>query len=170
MKTFFILTGSIILNSFSSLAQKTAISSEITLPNFNENLTIFYVEISIILFLLFTINVLAVSIRNFISSKKLSHIPVEIRSKKIGKLLSVFNKGITICVFFGIGIYSTINLKLNFTLPGITEKTPWLQVYSVDIYFFLSIIILLTTLVIFMVYVLSNLFSLMHRQKISLEA
>jgi hypothetical protein len=170
MKTFFILTSSIILNSFSSLAQKTAISSEITLPNFNENLTIFYVEISIILFLLFTINVLAVSIRNFIISNKLSHIPVEIRSKKIGKLLSVFNKGITLFILFGIGIYSTISLKLNFTLPGNTEKTPWLQVYSVDIYFFLSIIILLTALLIFMVYVLNNLFSLRHQLQTSKEA
>jgi hypothetical protein len=170
MKTYFILTCSIFINSFNSLAQATDNISQIPQPNFDENLSTFYLEASIILFLLFTINVLAVSIKNFIGSKNFSQFPIEVRTEKIGKLLSVFNKGITLFILFGIGIYSTISLKLNFTLPGNTEKTPWLQVYSVDIYFFLSIIILLTALLIFMVYVLNNLFSLRHQLQTSKEA
>jgi len=78
-------------------------------------------------------------------------IPLEKRSERIGKLLSEFNKMIIIALLLFIGTYVVSNLKLTFTLPGTTtEKTPWLQVYRSDLWFFIGIILIEISIVVFL--------------------
>jgi len=120
-------------------------------PNFDENLKSFYVIIGVILALLVTINILAVSIKNVISSVHISQIPHELRKQKIGNLLSSFNKGITVFFIVCMLFYSFATFKLTFTLPGNIEKTPWLQVYKTDLYFFIGMVIILLIMLFFLV-------------------
>ena len=120
-------------------------------PNFEENLKSFYVILGVILALLVTINILAVSIKNVISSIHMTQIPFELRKQRIGNLLSTFNKGITIFFIICILFYSFTTFKLTFTLPGNIEKTPWLQVYKTDLYFFFGMALILLVMLLFLV-------------------
>jgi hypothetical protein len=147
IKSKFFMMTSMILSS--SIFAQT--SEEITLkPNFYENLSAFYIIIGIILLLMITINVISMAFKGMVK-KTTEIIPLEKRSERIGKLLSEFNKMIIIALLLFIGTYVVSNLKLTFTLPGTTtEKTPWLQVHRSDLWFFIGIILIEISIVVFL--------------------
>ena len=151
-----------LLLSFPAIAQDEA---PILKPNFESNLTAFYYLIGIVFALLVTINILAVSIKNLMQSEQIFAIPQVHRIEIIGQVLSKFSKGITLFFVLLISLYSSMNLHLTLSLPGSLEKTPWLHVYDMDIYFFLGITILLLAMLLFLVHLFNKLLALLVAKK-----
>lgn len=149
----------LLLLSFPAIAQEEA---PMLKPNFESNLTAFYYLIGIVFSLLVTINILAVSIKNLMQSEQIFAIPQAHRIEIIGQILSKFSKGISLFFILAITLYCSLNLQLTLTLPGSPEKTPWLHVYNMDIYFFLGIIILLLSMLIFLVHLFNKLLALVY--------
>lgn len=152
----------LLLLSFPAIAQEEA---PMLKPNFESNLTAFYYLIGIVFALLVTINILAVAIKNLMQSEKIFEVPHVKRIEIIGQILSKFSKGISLFFILAITLYCSLNLQLTLTLPGSPEKTPWLHVYNMDIYFFLGIIILLLSMLIFLVHLFNKLLALVVENK-----
>jgi len=147
IKTLILMLGSLILST-SIFAQESEMVK--TKPNFDENLSAFYIIIGIILLLMVTINVISIAFKSLVK-KTIEVIPLEKRSERIGKILSEINKMIIVALLLFIGTYVLSNLKLTFTLPGsTTEKTPWLQVHRSDLWFFVGIIAIEISIVFFL--------------------
>ena len=152
----------LLLLSFPAIAQEEA---PMLKPNFESNLTTFYYLIGIVFSLLVTINILAVSIKNLMQSEQIFAIPQAHRIEIIGQILSKFSKGISLFFILIIALYSSLNLHLTLSLPGSVEKTPWLHVYDMDIYFFLGISILLLAMLLFLVHLFNKLLALIVAKK-----
>ena len=95
----------------------------------------------------------------------MTQIPFELRKQRIGNLLSTFNKGITIFFIICILFYSFTTFKLTFTLPGNIEKTPWLQVYKTDLYFFFGMALILLVMLLFLVNLSNKCLKFIHESK-----
>ena len=152
----------LLLLSFPAIAQEEA---PMLKPNFESNLTAFYYLIGIVFSLLVTINIVAVSIKNLMQSEQIFAIPQAHRIEIIGKILSKFSKGISLFFILIIALYSSLNLHLTLSLPGSVEKTPWLHVYDMDIYFLLGISILLLAMLLFLVHLFNKLLALVVENK-----
>ena len=152
----------LLLLSFPAIAQEEA---PMLKPNFESNLTAFYYLIGIVFSLLVTINIVAVSIKNLMQSEQIFAIPQAHRIEIIGQILSKFSKGISLFFILIIALYSSLNLHLTLSLPGSVEKTPWLHVYDMDIYFFLGISILLLAMLLFLVHLFNKLLALVVENK-----
>ena len=152
----------LLLLSFPAIAQEEA---PMLKPNFESNLTAFYYLIGIVFALLVTINILSITIKNLMQSEKIFEVPHVKRIEIIGQILSKFSKGISLFFILAITLYCSLNLQLTLTLPGSPEKTPWLHVYNMDIYFFLGITILLFSMLIFLVHLFNKLLALVVENK-----
>ncbi len=163
MKIFSLMLFSFYFTTTQSIYSQEVQPSRLK-PNFEDNLNTFYTLVIILFILIFAVNILAVTIRNLMATSKFMSLPHTERVSKVGTVLSLFNKGITVLVLMILVLYSTISFRLNFTLPGSAEKMPWLQVHKSDIYFFLGVILVLFAMVIFLTFVLNKLFRLIYQK------
>ena len=131
-----------------------------TVPNYRDNLTMFYWLLTAILALIITIIILASSIINLAKSdyfrKKLTE---QSQKEKSGINTTL----IAIIAFFGIMASNNQSLAFSFINPGETaENSPWLLVEKMDLYYLITIIGILLLIVFYLKRMFNNLIEMIH--------
>ncbi len=129
-------------------------------PNYNENLKMFYSLLTVILALIIAIIVLASSIINLSQSDYFKKKLIEQSHKEKSGTSSTI---IAIIAFFGIMAGNNQSLAFSFMHSAeATEKSPWLLVEQSDLYYLVTIIVILLLVVFYLKRMFNNLMEMIH--------
>lgn len=136
-------------------------------PNYKENLTLFYWLLTSIVVLIFGIIIISTSILNLAKSdyfkKKLAEQSVREENEKSNGINTTI---IAILVSLGCMIASSQSLALSFMQPGEAEEgMPWLKVDNSDIYFLLVVNVILIAVIFYLRKMFNNLLGLIKKKE-----
>jgi cytochrome c oxidase cbb3-type subunit 3 len=146
----------------------TATTPVVTLvPNYKENLTLFYWLLTSILILIFGIILVATSILNLAKSdyfkKKLAE---QSENEDTSSSSGIKSTIVAIIAVFGLMIANNQSLALSFMQAGEAEEgMPWLKVENSDIYFLIVINIILISVIFYLRRMFNNLLGLIKKQE-----
>lgn len=136
-------------------------------PNYKENLTLFYWLLASIVVLIFGIIIISTSILNLTKSdyfiKKLAEQSVREENDKSTGINTTI---IAILVSLGCIVASSQSLALSFMQPGEAEVgMPWLKVDNSDIYFLLVVNVILIAVIFYLRKMFNNLLGLIKKKE-----
>ncbi|MBI1835668.1 MAG: c-type cytochrome [Flavobacteriia bacterium] len=142
------------------------VTPEVTyIPNYNDNLTLFYWLLLAIAILAIGIIIMSSSIMNLAKSDYFKNKLAEKNAKEENNS-SINTTLIAILGMFGLMAMNNSSLALSFNSPGeAVEKAPWLMVENSDIYFLIAINLILVAVIFYLKGMFKNLMNLIRSKE-----